>query len=323
MEICIIGHGQFGLAISHLFSKSTDIVNITCIGRNKTETDHLQTTRTSSNHFNKHRFSEKITFKTKIDNLIKYKVIVFCIPSNTIVEYIHSNSSAFRLNPLILVTSKGCFQNPTTLLYDDIKSVFITHQITSNIFFISGPTFAIDIIQQDKIFASIAYEDKKYINDLPILLTKNPYHFKFTDDIIGVQLLGTLKNIYAIGGGILNGLDCSTSIISGFITLAISELKLIVQHFGGNQETVCSFCGIGDLVLSMNSKKSRNYLFGFELSKGKSTQVILNEIKSTVEGLNTIKQFYPRISESNLQIPFVRKIIHIVNNGTPEEILVC
>ena len=251
-----------------------------------------------------------------------HQLIVFCIPSNTIVEYIQSNLCVFRSNPLLLVTSKGCFQNPTTLLYDDIKSVLTQSKITSNIFFFSGPTFAVDIIQQDRIFASIGYDDKKYIKDLPTLFTENPYHFKFTDDIIGVQLLGTLKNIYAIGGGILNGLDCSTSVISGFITLAISELKLIVQHFGGKHNTVCSFCGIGDLILSMNSKKSRNYLFGFELSKGKSTQEILNEIKSTVEGLNTIKQFYPRISESKLHTPFIRKVIHIVNNGNPGEILV-
>lgn len=317
MRVGILGAGAYAMAISSILDNNNH--ELTMWTEFLDEAEILQNTRKNNKKMPGFSLSEKIDITTNIEEAVLDKdLIILAIPTQ-FLDAVCKKMQPYINNNKILIASKGIDQK-TGFLVDKIISSNLN---TQNIAILSGPTFAIDIPKKNQIGLSIASSNKE-TKDLIKEIFKNEYvNLDYTDDIIGTELCGAIKNIYAIVMGLLEGLECNESTKAFFMTEIIKETKELINFFGGQTETILTYASIGDIFLTCNSKNSRNYSFGTLLSNNKNESEINKYIEgTTVEGLYTLRSLEKILKEKNANFKIIDAIYKIIENKQePIEIL--
>ena len=153
---------------------------------------------------------------------------------------------------------------------------------------------------------------------------KNKYvKLRTTKDIIGTEVCGAIKNVIALSSGIIEGLGANESTKAMLLTEAIHDMKEIIDAFNGNKKTVLSFAGIGDLLLTCTSTKSRNFTYGKLIGmKTKKEELEKYKKETTIEGLYTLESIYLLLQKKKVNIPIIDLIYDIViNENTSDKLL--
>ncbi|MDB4220297.1 glycerol-3-phosphate dehydrogenase, partial [Pelagibacterales bacterium] len=147
-----------------------------------------------------------------------------------------------------------------------------------------------------------------------------------SNDIIGAQICGAMKNVYAIGCGIIVGKNFGENAVASVIARSFAEIKSIGKKLGAQPETLSGLSGLGDLFLTCSSKKSRNFSLGFDLAKGKKLENLLRNKKTIAEGAYTVKAIKKLGKKLKLSLPLNDAIYKILYqnkniNNTISELL--
>lgn len=309
MKILIIGAGAYGLALSNVLN---DKNKITIYSSLKNEIDNLKNTHKNETLFPNITLPNNIEFTNKIEN-IKTDIILIALPTNIIEQEIIKIKENIKNIPII-IASKGIYKEK--FVHEIIKEILPDNQLIV----LSGPSFAKDLIEKQNITLTLA---GKNIENIKQIFNEEYNTIETTEDIIGTEICGTLKNIFAIGSGILEGLNKSESTKASYLTKIINEIKIIVEQFNGNKETILLSCGIGDIILTCTSKSSRNYKLGYLIGNKIDTHELEEYIKkTTIEGLNSLVEFKKIINKKHIESKTLDNIYEIIyNNKKPEEIL--
>lgn len=268
----------------------------------------------------KSRKSDKIDFVIPSDIVISTDmeevmsgsdIIVLAVPAKFIDSTSKEVSKYFKSKQVICIASKGIEQNSCSFLYDIVRN----NVNTSNIGVISGGTFAVDIINRVPIGFSLATRSN-FTRDVITKAMANYYvKLRPTKDIIGTEICGSIKNVIAIASGMLDGMGYPISTSSMFITESLHDIKALIKALGGNKNTILSFAGFGDLLLTCTSPKSRNYTLGKLIGEGKSKEEIDLYIKSTtIEGLYTLYSIKKLLRNKKIKMPIINLIYDIIVN---------
>lgn len=184
---------------------------------------------------------------------------------------------------------------------------------------ISGPTFAKEIaakLPAAFVSASPHYDYADYWADK----LDNQYLRVYTsNDIVGVQVGGGLKNALAIAAGIADGLGYGANARAALITRGLAELTRLGVAMGGHAETFHGLSGLGDLVLTCTDNQSRNRRMGLALGAGKSIDEAKREIAQAIEGIDTAKAAYDLAKQHNVELPIIEQVYHVLYEGLPPE----
>ena len=126
----------------------------------------------------------------------------------------------------------------------------------------SGPCFADEVARKLPTAVLLSTKNKIFFNNINKLINNKNFRLYYSDDILGCQLGGAIKNVYAIGSGIVNGLKLGENARSAFISRSFAEILRLSKKMGAKEKTLFGLSGLGDLILTCNSKKSRNTVFG-------------------------------------------------------------
>lgn len=301
MNILIIGAGAYGLALSNILSEKNNVAVYSSI---KEEIDNLKNTHKNEKLFPNIKLSNKIEFINKIEK--KYELIVIALPTSIIEQELLKLKNNIK-ETSILITSKGI--NNGKFPYQMVKEILKT----KDIYVLSGPSFAKDVIEKQSISLTLAGK-----NNIQNIFNEKYINIEHTKDIIGTEVCGTIKNIYAIESGIIGGMNLSESTKAAYLTKVVKETKEIVMDLKGKKETVLLSCGIGDIILTCSSISSRNYTLGYMIGKKKNIEDYIKT--TTVEGLNSLTEIKKIIDLKNYKI--INTIYNIIyNNENIEEIL--
>ncbi len=255
----------------------------------------------------------------------KVELVVNGLPTSAINPFYTQNKKEiedyFKQGIPFVSISKGI--DPETLEMSD--DLFQDHfpQYLDHITYLSGPSFAKEIVDKQVTLVSLAGKTPDAL--LKVCEMMNTDYFKCmpTYDIKGVLLGGALKNILAIAGGILEGLGYNHNTRAAMITRGINEMLRFGKVFNARPETFYSFAGMGDLILTTTSSLSRNKTFGLDIAKsGKSPEEIINSQRSVVEGYKTTKAAYNLAQKYKIRAPLFDGIYQILyNNVDPKEVL--
>ena len=168
---------------------------------------------------------------------------------------------------------------------------------------------------------TIASKNTKTIKEIKKVLTSDTVKLRTSNDIIGVELCGSIKNVIAIASGILEGLGYKESTRSFLITESLHDIKSLIYGLGGKKKTILSFAGVGDLLLTATSTKSRNYTYGILI--GKKNYIMAQDFieHNTVEGYYTLKSIYTLIKRKKIDMPIINLIYQIIINKKDPECL--
>jgi glycerol-3-phosphate dehydrogenase (NAD(P)+) len=155
--------------------------------------------------------------------------------------------------------------------------------------FLSGPSFAHEIMQEQITLVTLAGRSKKVLEEVSLMMNTSSFKVLASYDIKGVLLGGALKNILAIAGGVIEGLGYNHNTRAAMITRGIAEMLRFGAVYNARPETFYGLSGMGDLILTTTGDLSRNKTFGLELAKGRKAEEIIKSQRSVVEGYKTAK----------------------------------
>lgn len=317
MKVTILGAGAYGLALSKiLVQNNNEIIIWTPFEEEKNEL--LNTNGSSKLDGFKLNASIKVTTNLE-ESIINSKLVVIAIPTAFIRNVCKELKKYIKDNQHICIASKG-IENDTCLFAHEIVKSQIK---TKNIGVISGPGFAIDIVNEMPVGLSFASKSKRTLNVIYEAFANDKFKLYPTKDILGIEVCGAIKNVIAIASGIIDEMGYSISTQSMFITEALNDIKSLIYSLGGKKDTILSYAGFGDIILTCTSTKSRNYSYG-KLIGSSATKNDLEVYKNsnTVEGLYTLDSIYKLIIKKKIDMPIIHLIYDIVFNYKDKETLI-
>jgi len=180
---------------------------------------------------------------------------------------------------------------------------------------LTGPNLAKEIHYGQAAAAVIAMIDHNIAVRLQQVFKTGLFRVYTNDDVIGCELGGALKNVMAIATGMGDGANAGDNTRSAIITRGLSELTRLGVAMGGKSETFAGLAGMGDLVATCSSSKSRNHYVGFELGKGKSLEQIINEMSEVAEGVKTTKVVMELSKKYNIEMPISEEVYKVLYKG--------
>jgi len=180
---------------------------------------------------------------------------------------------------------------------------------------LSGPSFALEVAR--KAFTSVVVASAE--KDLACYFQEMSHDERFrvyrSQDVAGVELGGALKNVMAIGAGIIEGLCLGSNTLAAYITRALAEIKRLGRKLGAREATFMGLSGMGDLILTCTGPLSRNRMFGIELAKGKDPGEVIASQKVVVEGFYTVDAAYRLSKTLGIEMPITEELYRIVHEG--------
>lgn len=311
MKITIIGTGAFSIGIALMLSKRKEN-NIVMWTENEGYVEELNKTHKISKIFDFVTLPDNISLTNSYEEALKNTNLIFLITSAKYILNVCESILPFYKNTPICIASKGIEHNTLNTLSTVVKNILHTKQICT----ISGPTFAIDLVNNEPAALAIAGLNKNTVKLVKDNLSNETLKLRVSSDIIGIELCGSLKNIIAIAAGILKGLGYSESTQAFLINESLHDMKNIIHVLGGKKKTILSFAGVGDLLLTCSSTKSRNFSFGYLIGSTKDQNKITEYLKNnTVEGYYTLNSVYKMLQKKGIEIPLITLINNIVCNG--------
>ncbi len=311
-SIGILGAGAFGTALAMVYHKLFNVTLFSCFEKHVSDMKSL--------HINEFFPEIKIPKDIDIDvtkNLKNYKFdYIFWVFPISPTKDILMNLKNYLNGTDIIICSKGLLSD-STFLSDLFKKLLPNTEIG----YLAGPNFAIELANNKFSAADIAFDDiNKAIQISNDLVTEN---FKLipSDDITGAQICGAMKNIIAIGAGIIKGLNFGQNTFAAYLNISLKEMRNFGLALGAKSETFYGLCGMGDLILTTSSSDSRNTALGINIAHRKNIQDIVSA-KSTCEGYSTLKQVLSLAVEKNVFLPICATIYKIVFESlSPDSIL--
>lgn len=310
MKISVIGLGIYSLAISKMLAKKSEN-KIMMWTENDAKYEEYQKTKKVASVCDT-EIPKNIKVSNSLEEVLKNSDLIYIITASKYVDIVTAKMKEFY-NPdvPVCIASKGIEETKEELLSSIVKA----NLNTKNIAVISGPTFAIDIINNEPVALALASQSKKAKEYVMKTLANDTLKLRPSKDMIGIQMCGATKNVIAIASGILSGLGYSNSTQSFLINESLHDIKKIIKIFGGKPKTILSFAGVGDLMLTCSSTKSRNFSFGYTIGSTKNPKKIKEYlINNTVEGYNTLDVIYKMLEKKEKPIELITTIYNIVYN---------
>lgn len=314
MKIGLFGTGAYGMALSSILIDNN--CEVTMWTKFEEEKNNLEKTRMNEQYIPNFKLDKSIKITTSVEECIKDKdLLIIAIPAAFVTDLCVSMAPYIKDNHIIIAT-KGIEQDTGLFISEIVEDKLDT----KNVAVISGPSFAIDIVSKLPSGLSIASKKSETIKLGKKAFQTNYIRLEETTDVIGVEICGAIKNVIALASGILEGLKANESTKAMFITDAMHDMEKILDSFGYDRKTVLSYAGIGDLLLTCTSTKSRNFSFGKLLGEKPGKVKIEEFIKNnTIEGYYTLESIYKLLKDKKVVIPIIDLIYEIAVEGKDPE----
>ena len=316
MKVGLFGCGAYGMALSNIMIDNK--CDITMWTKFEDEKENLEKTRKNEKLIPNFSISEKIKLTTSVAECIKDKdLLVIAIPA-AFIDSLATEMQPYIKDNHILIATKGIEQE-TGLFINQILEKYLD---TKNIAVISGPSFAVDLVTRMPAGLTLAVQNVETEKRARKALANKYIKLRSTKDIIGTEICGSIKNVIALSAGMLAGLGANDSTTAMLLTEATHDMREIIDAFYGDKQTVLSFAGFGDLLLTCTSVKSRNFRFGKMLGEKRSKKEIEEFLKTTtVEGYYTLESIYKLLQDIQVSIPIIDLIYDIAVKGKDPECL--
>jgi len=288
-SICVIGAGKWGQALHYALNQQQK-----CLITSRTPKD--------------------IENFVSLEDALQCEYLIITIPSQNIREWLTQHFT--YTGQKILVAAKGIEANTGAFL-QEIYEEFIPK---INLGFISGPSFASEVIQGLPTALVLNATSKDFYDEF---YTFFPNFIKtyYSSDVIGAEISGAYKNVLAIASGICDGLELGQNARASLIARGLVEMNRFGQHYGASKDSFIGLSGAGDLFLTASSTLSRNFRVGLGLAIGKSLEEILEELGEVAEGVMTAQAIYKLSQENSIYTPIANEVKFILEGKNPQESL--
>ncbi len=271
IHVCIAGAGTIGTALGQVLAEKENL-RVSLLSVEADVVNDINKQHINTAYFPQIRLNPALTASMD-NNLLKDAAIVFlAIPSVVVVSYVNSIKPFLNPDALLVNLAKGFGNDRETI------TTVLGRQVSNRVCTMKGPTFAREMINHIPTSMTVGSEDESVYALLNEVFSGTSVHTDYSNDVTGVEILSILKNIYAIIVGIVDAHFDSPNLRFMIFTRAFNEMRQVLLRFGGKQETMFRYCGIGDFGLTSLNDLSRNRTLGLLIGKGFFTDDISGKV---------------------------------------------
>jgi glycerol-3-phosphate dehydrogenase (NAD(P)+) len=310
-QIAVLGAGSWGTAVAlALAHQGHDVL---LWARDLEHVKRMEKTHSNEKYLPDIRFPDNLKVTHSLAKTQDYSNLLIAVPSHAFLNLLKQYPRLPKQG--IAWLTKGIEPESHRLFSDLIVEQFGPTAMAM----ISGPSFAKEVAAQKPTALMVASNHKQWAMHWQHLLHSNVTRVYISEDLVGVQLCGAIKNVLAIACGISDGLDYGANSRAALITRGIAEMQSLGMAMGGQVSTFYGLAGLGDLVLTCTDNQSRNRRFGLLIGKNYTKEQACSEIKQVVEGLHNASQVASLARTFQIEMPITSAVEKIIQGFlTPE-----
>jgi len=309
-ETAIIGAGGWGTALAALWSKRGDA--ITLWGHNAERTEKIRITRENADYLPGLKLPETIQVTSKLADCAGADLIVFVTPSMALRSVADRLSGLLSNHEAVLLScTKGIEHGSGMRMSEILDQVFPQNTIAV----LSGPNLAVEVARDLPTATVLGCRVQECAEELQRHLGSERFRIYSSDETIGIELGGALKNVFAISAGASDGFGLGDNSKAALVTRSLAELLRLGTAMGGNPRTFYGLSGAGDLIATCFSQHSRNRRVGEQLGRGKTLDEIASGTHMVAEGIPTAKSARECARKLNIETPIIDQVYSILYEG--------
>jgi len=310
-KIAVFGAGVWGSVIAQYLAKADYKISLW-------EYDHKLLSQIKNSKSRHHpnitdfEFDKNIEFTDDIKETVKdADLIIIAISSKGIRDFSKKLKEILGDKKIPVISAAKGVEDKTYKTICEIIEDEIPH-LKNHVMAFTGPSFAFEVAKNIPTKIVLAGRDENLLKQVEKVLHKNPIILEISKDRRGAEFGGALKNVLAIGCGILDGIGDGANTKAAMIVKAMQEMNEIMLKEGAKTETVYGIAGLGDVILTGMSKISRNRQLGEKLGQGMNLEQAKQEIGMVAEGANSVESFYHLIKKHDINAPIITAVRQIV-----------
>ena len=296
-RVAVIGAGAWGTALAQAAAAAGR--HVTLIGRDPDVLAEINVAHTNRKHLGLQRLSPRISASPRYSGA---DLVILAVPAQATRTAL---TALGKLGEPVVLTAKG-LEHETLQRQSEILAELAPNAVP---FALSGPSFAVDVAAGRPTAVTLAGESDMGTEAVAAALAGPSFRLYTARDMVGVELAGALKNVYALAAGAVDGANLGASARAGMIARAYAELTRLIVALGGSAETMGGLAGLGDLALSCTSTQSRNYRHGVALGQGELPP------RALAEGVFTAPVALALAQRAGVEAPLV-EAVNLLLGGT-------
>ena len=316
MKIAVLGSGSWGTALGQVLAENGH--EVVLWGREDHIADEINQAHTNSHFLPGINLPTAIVATTDLKaSLDQAAVLLFVLPTKAIrsvARQVASYLSQSDAHPLLVHATKGLEQG-THLRVSQMIEEEIPRQDYQDLVVLSGPSHAEEVARHDLTTVTAACPNLQAAEKVQALFKNHYFRIYTNTDVVGVEMGAALKNIIALGAGVLAGAGYGDNAKAALVTRGLAEISRMGIKLGADPLTFVGLSGVGDLVVTCTSPHSRNWQAGNLLAKGYSKEAIEEEIQMVVEGIATCQSAYELAKESGIEMPITEALYGLIYEG--------
>ncbi len=306
-KIGVIGAGSWGCALAMLLSKNGHEVTVWSIAE-----DEVRMLNGHHEHLDKLpgvKLPENIIYTTQMKNAVEGKgILVLAVPSVFTRSTAKKMAEFVSKGQIIVCVAKGIEEDTLMILSDVVEEEIPLADVTV----LCGPSHAEEVGRGLPTTVVAGAKRRELAERLQDTFMNEVFRVYTSPDMLGMELGGSLKNVIALAAGMADGLGCGDNTKAALITRGIAEIARLAMRMGAHLETLSGLTGIGDLIVTCESKHSRNRRAGVLIGQGYTMKQATEEVKMVVEGVYSAKAALALAKKYNVQMPIIEEVNQVL-----------
>lgn len=316
MNIAVLGTGGWGLTLGQVLHDNGHKVSFWT--HSNEEVELLRRERQYKDKLPGVIFPEEFTYTTDMQSVISSADLVLVVVPSQFMEGVATSlgSCTPKGSPIVVSATKGILEKTLQRMSEVLLSN-VPWLTPEKMVALSGPTHAEEVSRRIMTAIVAASSDSDSAKSVQQIFSNAYLRVYTSDDIVGVELCGSVKNVIAIASGVLYGLGAGDNTRAALLTRGQAEMRRLGIALGADPHTFAGLAGMGDLIVTCLSEHSRNRYVGEHIGKGESLEQILSEMKMIAEGVPTCKSAKALAEKAHVEMPIVNAVYETLFNGRP------
>jgi len=310
LKIGVVGAGSWGTALANLLACKGYAIDWWVF--EKEVKDQIQQTGVNSIFLPDVKLSSNLRPTNDLAEVVCAKdVVLIVVPSHVVRETTLKMTGHLSKDTIMVSASKG-IENKTHLTMTGVLQETLVNIPPDHLAVLSGPSFAREVVRNLPTVVTVASKDSAVAALVQQVMATPHFRVYTSDDVIGVELGGSLKNVIAIAAGVIDGLELGLNTRAALITRGMTEIRRLGLNMNANPRTFTGLAGFGDLILTCTGHLSRNHTVGKKIGQGEKVGDILGQMRMVAEGVKTAKSVYNLSRKLGVDMPISHETYRIL-----------
>lgn len=309
----VVGAGSWGTTLANLLAKQGHPVRLWALEPEVAAA--INTQHQNTRYLEGIDLDPRLTATNDLSEAVAdAEFIVTVSPAQYVHQVMSRAADVVQPDTRVVSASKGIEKSSLRTMAEVLRDV-LPEPTGSRVAFLSGPSFAREVAQEQPTAVTVASKDAEALMRIQGLFQTPYFRVYTTDDVVGVELGGALKNVIAIAAGMVSGLGLGHNAIAALITRGLAEIARLADGLGADRLTLSGLAGMGDLILTCTGDLSRNRFVGRELGRGRTLDEILANMDMVAEGVDTTRAALALARREGIEMPIVEEVHAVLFEG--------